>query len=423
MTTFGVHSEVGRLHKVMMHRPELSLKRLTPSNREDLLFDDVLWVEQAQREHDEFAKAFRDRGVEVLYVQTLLEEALRTPGAVEWALDHTVSSYTVGSAAVDAVRGALGSMSTADLAKHLLGGVTRAELMQYADKDLGEHSLEAATKPDTDFILPPLPNHLFTRDSSCWIYGGVSLNPMFFQSRQLETVNIGVIYRFHPMFRNADFQFWYPDPGHEEEHDEFDVQDFGRAAIEGGDVMPVGNRTVLIGISERTTAPMVEMLALRLFEKEVVDQVIAIDMEKQRSYMHLDVVFTFMDRDCVSIYPKVINSTRAFSLRPGNGKHALDVRAEKSFLGAVAAAIGIKERDLRVVTTGGDAAQQEREQWDSGNNLVAIEPGVVVAYSKNPFSNQKYRDAGIEVIEIDGFEVGKGRGGGHCMTCPLLRDP
>lgn len=146
-------------------------------------------------------------------------------------------------------------------------------------------------------------------------------------------------------------------------------------------------------------------------------------MEKQRSYMHLDVVFTFMDRDCVSIYPKVINSTRAFSLRPGNGKHALDVRAEKSFLGAVAAAIGIKERDLRVVTTGGDAAQQEREQWDSGNNLVAIEPGVVVAYSKNPFSNQKYRDAGIEVIEIDGFEVGKGRGGGHCMTCPLLRDP
>lgn len=423
MLELGVHSEVGKLRKVMVHRPDLSLKRLTPSNRDELLFDDVLWVEQAQREHDEFAKAFRDRGVEVYYVQELLAKALEAPGAKEWAIDHTVSPYTVGPAAVGAVRSALLAMSAVELSKHLIGGVTRAELVEYAGSDLEAHSLTASTTTDTSFILPPLPNHLFTRDSSCWLYNGVSLNPMHFASRQLETVNIGVIYRFHPMFRGAKFEFWYPDAGHSEEHDEFDIQDFGRSALEGGDVMPVGNGTILVGVSERTTAQMVELLAQRLFEKGAAQRVIAVELEKKRSYMHLDVVFTFMDRDAVTIYPRVMEGIKAYSIRPGNKQGTLDVTPEKSFLGAVADAVGLKrEKDLRIVTTGGDEAQQEREQWNSGNNLVAIEPGVVVAYSKNTFSNRKYREAGIEVIEIDGFEVGKGRGGGHCMTCPLLRD-
>jgi arginine deiminase len=422
MTTFGVHSEVGKLRKVMVHRPDLSLKRLTPSNRDELLFDDVLWVEQAQREHDQFVAEFRNRGVEVFLVNELLAKALEAPGARDWAIEHTVSPYTVGPSAVDAVREALANMDAATLATHLIGGVSRAELMEHADSDLALHSLSASTTPDSAFILPPLPNHLFTRDSSCWLYNGVSLNPMHWPSRQLETVNIGIIYRFHPMFRDAKFEFWYPDAGHSEEHDEFDVQDFGRSALEGGDVMPVGNKTILIGLSERTTAQMVELLAQRLFEKGAAERVIAVELEKKRSYMHLDVVFTFMDRDAVTVYPKVIETTKAFSLRPGKHNGSLDVRLEKSFLGAVADAVGLKEKQLRVITTGGDEAQQEREQWDSGNNLVAIEPGVVVAYSKNVFSNKKYREAGIEVIEIDGFEVGKGRGGGHCMTCPLLRD-
>jgi arginine deiminase len=422
--SFGAYSEVGKLRKVMVHRPDLSLKRLTPSNRDELLFDDVLWVEHAQHEHDQFVKELTSRGVEVFHVHDLLAKALETPGAREWAIEHTVSPYTVGPSAVDAVKEALGNMDAETLATHLIGGVTRAELMEHADSDLALHSLTASTTSDTAFVLPPLPNHLFTRDSSCWLYNGVSLNPMHYPSRQLETVNIGVIYRFHPMFKEADFHFWYPDAGHSEEHDEFDIQDFGRAALEGGDVMPVGNGTVLVGISERTTSRMVEILAQRLFEKEAAERVIAVDLEKQRSYMHLDVVFTFMDRDTVTVYPKVIETTRAFSIRPGNGSGSpLNVEAEKSFLSAVADAVGIKEKDLRVVTTGGDEAQQEREQWDSGNNVVAIEPGVVVAYSKNIYSNQKYRDAGIDVVEIDGFEVGKGRGGGHCMTCPLLRDP
>jgi arginine deiminase len=407
----------------MVHRPDLSLKRLTPSNRDELLFDDVLWVEQAQKEHDQFVREMENRGVEVFHVHDLLKEALEQPGAREWAIEHTISPYTVGPSAVDSVTQALDNMTANELATHLIGGVTRAELMEYADRDLGLHSLTASATPDSSFILPPLPNHLFTRDSSCWIYGGVSLNPMFYKSRQAETINIGVIYRYHPMFQDAGFEFWYPAPDHADEHDEFDIQDFGRASLEGGDVMPVGNRSVLIGLSERTTPRMAEILALRLFEKGAADRVLAVDLEKQRSYLHIDVVFTFMDRDTVTIYPPAVANMKAFSLRPGRNSWSLDVSPEKSFIGAIASAIGMKEKDLHVVPTGGDEAQQEREQWDSGNNVVAIEPGVVLAYSKNVYSNQKFRDAGIEVIEIDGFEVGKGRGGGHCMTCPMLRDP
>jgi arginine deiminase len=283
-------------------------------------------------------------------------------------------------------------------------------------------SLTAATSGDTAFVLTPLPNHLFTRDSSCWVYDGVSLNPMSWPSRQREAVNIGVIYRFSARFRDAGFPFWYPDP-ERAEHDEFDLQDFGKASLEGGDVMPVGGGTVLIGISERTTAQMVEVFATRLFERGAAERVICPVLEERRSYMHLDTVFTFMDRDAVTVYPKVVETARAFSIRPGATPGALDVTPERSFLDGVADAIGIRTKDLRVVTTGGDAAQQEREQWDSANNLLAVEPGVVIAYARNTCSNANYRAAGIEVVEIEGFEVGKGRGGGHCMTCPLRRDP
>ena len=414
MSAFYVGSEVGRLRKVLVHRPGLSLQRLTPSNASELLFDDVLWVRKAGEQHDEFVTLLRERGVEVLLLQDLLTETLeQVPESRLDILDSVVHELTVGVGLADELRAFLAEMPPAELARHLIGGLAPGEVR---DVDLSR-SLTGQMYGQKDFILPPLPNSLFTRDSSCWIYDGVSLNPMYSKVRQLEVVNVGAIYRHHPSFAEASFHYWYPPEGGD---GGFDLEDFGHSSLEGGDVMPIGNGTVLVGCSERTTPIMVEQLAQSLFAQESAERVIACQMTKDRAHMHLDTVFTFLDRDAVTTYPAVVDRITAFSLRPGSAEGTVDVTREPDFVGAVTDALGVGK--LRVVTTGGDDYQAEREQWDDGNNVVALEPGVVVGYSKNEYTNRKLRNAGIEVIEIDGSELGRGRGGGHCMTCPLLRD-
>jgi arginine deiminase len=415
MSGFHVGSEVGRLRKVLVHRPGLSLQRLTPSNARELLFDDVLWVRKAGEQHDAFVQLLRDRDVEVLLLEELLAETLEeSDEAKAHILDTMVHELTVGAGLADELRAYLAEMTPRLLARHLLGGLAKGEI---PDLDLSR-SLTGRMYSERDFVLPPLPNTLFTRDSSCWIYDGVSLNPMYSKVRQLEVLNVGAIYRHHPTFADARFHFWYPPGGRESR---FDLEDFGHASLEGGDVMPIGKGNVLVGCSERTTPQMVEQLALALFAEESAERVIACQMTKDRAHMHLDTVFTFLDRDAVTVYPDVVDEIVAYSLRPGDGEGTMDVRREKSLLDAVKDALGLE--NLRVVTTGGDEYQAEREQWDDGNNVVALEPGVVVGYSKNEYTNRELRHAGIEVLEIDGSELGRGRGGGHCMTCPLLRDP
>jgi arginine deiminase len=418
MASFGVHSEVGKLRKVIVHRPELSLQRLTPENHDELLFDDVLWVERAQWEHDQFVARMRERGVEVYYVQDLLGEALAaSEDARNRLIDLVGAEAVVGASLVDEVKTALAALAPDVLAKHLIGGLTVGE----SGLDLGRLKkgslIGAALDDETRFILPPLPNSLFTRDSSCWIYGGVSINPMYWPARRREAYNMAAIYRAHPMFADQDFDYWYPPLG---DDDKFRIEDFGLASLEGGDVEIIGKGTVAIGMSERTTGRMIEQVAKALFAKGAAERVIAAVMTKDRAHMHLDTVFTLLDRDKATAYPRVVEGIRAISLRPGPKPGTFDIREEKDFLSAVTDALGVPK--LHVVATGGDAYQQQREQWDDGNNVVALEPGVVVAYERNTFTISKMREAGVEVVTIAGFELGKGRGGGHCMTCPIVRD-
>ncbi len=396
----SIRSEVGRLRTVLLHRPGEELRRVTPTTMGELLFDELLWVEEAQAEHDAFAEVLRGAGVEVLYLEELLAEVVADRAVARAVVNLHVTGSTCGPQAVDRVRALLLDLPPRELADQLIAGVTLEEV---APLD----GLVVAASARTDLVLAPLPNLVFMRDASAWVGEGLVLSPMNRMVRRRETDLLGTVYHQHPRFRDAPI--WFGDR----------ASDGYPATFEGGDLLVVGERGVAVGISERTTVSGVEQLATRLFTAGVVDRLLAVDLPKVRAAMHLDTILTQVDVDAFITYPKMTAALRCFEVTPaGEGVH---VTQAAGLMQGLAWAAGLDH--ARAIEPALGSIRAEREQWNDANNTLAIGPGEVVAYARNVATNEILDRAGITVHTMPSYELPRGRGGPRCMSCPVLRDP
>ncbi|WP_134740641.1 arginine deiminase [Nocardioides sp. 503] len=399
--THGADSEVGRLRTVMLHRPGNELKRLTPRNNDKLLFDGIPWVARAQEEHDAFAEALRSRDVEVLYLTELLTETLETQAARDSAIATALADLDLGDTMRGYLNGMLHDASAEDLTGYLTAGIRNDEVR-------GGFGLVTSLLAHDDFLVDPLPNLLFTRDSSVWVHDRIAITSLAMPARKRESQLTEIIYSLHPRFADSPRIL-----GHHFEH------------VEGGDVLLLAPRVIAVGVGERTTPAGVERLARQVFEASLADTVLAVPIAQERATMHLDTVCTMVDVDKVVMYPNVAHTLTAYAVtqdgQDDDGTLRLLVAEAEPFLVAAAKAMGIDQ--LHQIDTGLDPVTAEREQWDDGNNTLALAPKVAVAYERNDETNDRLEDAGIEVVRIAGSELGSGRGGPRCMSCPVARDP
>jgi arginine deiminase len=394
MAHHGVDSEVGRLRTVLLHRPGPELKRLTPRNNDKLLFDGIPWVGRAQEEHDAFADALRQHDVEVLYLTELLSDVLNVDAARMACIAAVIRDPRLGDSLRRQVRAHLEGLHPDDLMLVLTAGLAHEELRN------GSGLVYRLMDPH-DFVVDPLPNLLFTRDSSTWVRDSVAVTSLAMKARARETTLTHAIYTHHPRFVGTRLVY---EP--QLEH------------LEGGDVLLIGPGVVAIGTGERTTAAGVERMARNVFASDLARTVLAVPIHQERATMHLDTVVTMVDADAVVMYPNLADKLQAITLT-GDGT---EVRIDdpQPFLVAAAKAMGIDT--LRVIDTGLDPVTAEREQWDDGNNTLALAPRLAVAYERNVQTNAQLEEAGIEVIRIPGSELDSGRGGPRCMSCPIARD-
>jgi arginine deiminase len=402
----AVTSEVGRLRTVMLHRPGPELSRLTPRNNDRLLFDGIPWVERAQTEHDAFASALRSRGVEVLYLTDLVREALAVPAARELAVGAALADPALGDDLRALMSRLLADLDPAALTTALTGGLRQDEVAGLAGAPIA--GLVSALAQSDDFVIDPLPNLLFTRDSSAWVGDQVAVTSLAMPARRRETSLTEVIYRHHPRFAGTELAY-----------------ERGLEPVEGGDVLLLGPGVVAVGTGERTTPAGVERLAHRLLSRGLAHTVLAVPIAQERATMHLDTVCTMVDVDAMVMYPALAATLQALPMTLADADDpdaaALRIGPRQPFLRVAAEAMGIAE--LRVLDTGLDPVTAEREQWDDGNNTLCIAPRVAVAYERNTQTNARLESAGIEVVAISGSELGSGRGGPRCMSCPMSRDP
>lgn len=399
-----VCSEIGRLRTVLVHRPGIEIARITPENKEALLFDDLLWLERAQQEHDRFTRLMTDRGVEVLYFEDLLREILNDGEIRGEIIDDIITPARCGAGVSDHLRSSLREAECDRVVDVLLGGLLERELAEW-----GVDPLFADLVADRfHYVLRPLPNLLFMRDNAAWVGGGLMINVLATPARERESLYMKEIYRHHPRFADHDFPVWYG----------VGSDDHYPASIEGGDVLVLAEDTLMIGLGERTAPAAVELLARRVLADSPIDKIVVVHLRRSRAVMHLDTVFTMVDRAVFNVFPGLLDEVDVHIIT-GDGA-GLIVERTDGLEAALRSTLGLDE--ITFVVTGGDAIGQLREQWDDGNNTLALEPGVVIAYERNQETNRRLREAGVEVLELDASELCRGRGGSRCMTQPIRRD-